>query len=106
MSTTQTEIPEGEAGVPVDPPDSTPDATPPPEGPKEAAKATEYVVLAESGDKTWKDVGRQTARSAKAAVAAHVTAAKLNAGTFVAVPARSFDPITVKTETKTKLAFS
>lgn len=70
------------------------------------AKMTEYVVLVKN-ENGWSEAKRISARSAKAAVTAHVSATPaIEGGTFVAVPARSFEPITVKTETRTRLAFS
>ena len=76
---------------------------------------TEYVVLKkkalESGSTGWVapilPASPVSARSARAAV--QEIAGKLKAegeGEFVAIPVRSFQPMTVKVETKTALKFS
>jgi hypothetical protein len=52
------------------------------------------------------EVGQINARSAQAAVAAHVKSNSIQAGgTFVAIAARSFQPVEVGVETQTKLTF-
>ncbi len=56
-----------------------------------------------SDDWTW--VNTVSARSARAAIAAHLSV-KNEGGVFVAIPSRSFRPVTVKVETKTALRFS
>ena len=64
--------------------------------------STLYKVLyrAKSGD-DWQ-VSPETFDAASAASAARAAAAKVQqAGEYVAVPARSWDPITVEIETKT-----
>ncbi len=67
---------------------------------------TRYIVFRKgTEDDLWSEGVTTEARSAKAAV----QSALLNStegGTFVAVPARSFRPVTVKVETKTALKFS
>lgn len=77
--------------------------------------ATEYLVLRKStADHSWKESGRYEARSASSAIRQHLegspsvegNASDREAGTFVAVPSRSFAPVTVKVETKTALKFS
>lgn len=77
---------------------------------------TEYVVLAKIEADTESDsgsgwyilgTGTVTARSANAAIRERLGVAEGNpAGVFVAVPARSWKPVTVKVETKTALKFS
>lgn len=66
--------------------------------------STEYVVLRESpGSVTvWQEVGSATATSAKGAIAQCVGEAS---GTFVAVPARSFQPVKVTVAQKATLSF-
>ena len=70
---------------------------------------TEYVILVKrtsntdttanpSGDHGWAERGKQTGSSAEAAVRAYVEKANLEGGTFVAIPARSFTPITIEIE--------
>lgn len=79
-----------------------------PATPKTAAPPTEYVILAQDlpanksdgqGD-GWLKVNKVTARSANEAVKA---ACGGKAGLYVAIPARSFQPVTVKVETKTTI---
>jgi hypothetical protein len=72
---------------------------------------TEYVILKRSQDGLgWLPVRNaggiepRKARSAKAAIAD--TPEANEGGEFVAVPARSWKPVTVKVETKTALRFS
>lgn len=72
---------------------------------------TEYAILRQADDGTWEAVGTASARSARSAIRDRVdgsqqSAAYLGEGTYVAVPARSWQPVTVKTETKTELKFS
>jgi hypothetical protein len=79
---------------------------------------TEYVVLKENSDPLPEDlqnyefnprgfhvVHTVEARSATAAVRDWLKDGETE-GTFVAVPARSWKPVTVKVETKTALKFS
>lgn len=54
----------------------------------------------------WIKVGEFTARSAEAAVKAHAEKAKPESGVFVAIPARSWQPMRVATKTETKLEVS
>jgi len=65
---------------------------------------TEYLVFKKAGD-GWDPVNTVTARSADQAVrdVAAKLADKDQAGTFVAIPSRSFKPVTVKKETVTTL---
>lgn len=81
-----------------------PAAAPEPEGHATPRVGTEYVVLelvdvAEDAD-AWKEVVRLVASSSDAAIRSHANVTK-KAGTFVAVPARSFVMRTVETETTT-----
>lgn len=59
---------------------------------------TEYVVLQASGDDEWMVVDTVQARSATAAIRAAIT----GDGQYVAVPARSWQPVTAKTETSVR----
>lgn len=72
--------------------------------------STEYVVLwSEKGGEGWIEADRVEARSAQAAIAAAVQKGDVtdaDADRFVAIPSRSFRPVTVKVETKTALKFS
>ena len=81
-------------------------ATTPAPAPADAAKdqaATEYVILSKTGQ-SWVEQATVTARSAKAAVREWLDqGADKPEGVYVAVPARSWQPITVKTETQTKI---
>lgn len=62
---------------------------------------TRYVVLRQDESGYWREAGPHTdAVSAEAAVRKAVTD---KGGTFVAVPVRSFAPITVEVETKRTL---
>jgi hypothetical protein len=71
---------------------------------------TEYMILrsAEDGSYNWAEMGVQAARSAPAALKAMAekVGADVPRDKFVAVPARSWKPVTVKVETKTALRFS
>lgn len=78
---------------------------PPAEKPKRTSSTTKYVVLELNGD-DWAEVDRLETRSSKEAVRAYLDANEVSAGTFVAVPERSFEPVTVKTETVARRMFS
>jgi hypothetical protein len=76
---------------------------------------TEYVVFRKgSEDELWAESARYQARSSASAIRQHLEGAPSvdgkasgrEAGVFVAVPARSWKPVTVKVETKTQLKFS
>ena len=74
---------------------------------------THYVVLQEVPDgksATFVYVANAEARSAQAALQAVFNAQhediQTESGRYVAIPARSFRPVTVKVETKTALRFS
>jgi hypothetical protein len=77
---------------------------------KKKAKATEYHVLklvtSSGANEQWTIHARNVeAQGAQAAIRKSVTASD-QAQTFVAVPSRSFQPITVTVETKTQLVLS
>lgn len=71
-------------------------------------KRTEYVVLrrgsqkSEGRDWLWETIGRASATSAKAAIA---QCAGETSGSYVAVPARSFQPVYVTVAQKATLSF-
>lgn len=70
---------------------------------------TEYVILSFAPDQeggAWVEARRIEARSGQSAIRAFVDGATPEVTRFVAVPARSFRPVTVKVETKTALRFS
>jgi hypothetical protein len=72
---------------------------------------TEYKVFAQAGESDgWYPIGPDSvvARSAKGAIQEALSKRTDVDGykAFVAVPARSFAPVTVKVETKTALRFS
>jgi len=75
---------------------------------------TEYVILGntDDGGTRWQEVARLTARSTASAIREMVDGnangllPEDSGGVYVAVPARSFRPVTVKVETKTALRFS
>jgi hypothetical protein len=69
---------------------------------------TEYVVLKKTQTtadepKRWGEVKTVTARSAVEAIRAAIPAQSGQEGTFIAVPARSFKPVTVKVEQTTRV---
>jgi hypothetical protein len=66
---------------------------------------TEYVVLyqLESGD--WSEVKSVEARSSRAAIRVVVDGAASLDNRYVAVPVRSWQPVTAKIETRTQLKF-
>lgn len=71
---------------------------------------TEYVVFTNTTG-AWKEIGRLQARSARSAIRERIdgmaqTDAYLGEGQYVAVPSRSWQPVTVHSETKTALRFS
>lgn len=67
---------------------------------------TEYLILAKTEDGSWVEGRTVPARGAKAAIRTFLDGSKLESALFVAVPARSWKPVTVKVETKTALKFS
>lgn len=76
----------------------------------EAPAVTRYVVLwSEKGDGDWIQIaGLRDTRSAISAIRDYLENGntEITSGYFVAVPARSWKPVTVKVETKTELKFS
>jgi hypothetical protein len=73
---------------------------------KKAAALSVYVVL--RGDSAepnvWHEVGKMNTRSAESAVRAHVNGLKSKPHErYVAVPARSWQPLKVAVETKTQV---
>lgn len=76
---------------------------------------TEYIVLEKIGE-AWSPCGPVSAPSARSAIRAMVHSTTpheervdgegIRSGEFVAVPVRSWDPVTVSVETKTSLKFS
>jgi hypothetical protein len=81
-------------------------ATPaPPADKKNAPAGTVYVVLAQTslqGGEQWIEIATETARSAKAAIRQALAGAN-EAGTFVAVPAKSWQPQKASPQTVTTL---
>jgi len=69
---------------------------------------TEYLVFVRD-DGMWLEVGSEVTRSARSAITAHLGRdgdGPMNGSEYVAVPARSWRPVTVKVETKTQLKFN
>lgn len=67
---------------------------------------TDYTILKrDTTGEWWGEVRYERARSTRAAIAAAITDSN-EAGDYVAIPTRSFRPVTVKVETKTALKFS
>jgi hypothetical protein len=72
-----------------------------------AKPLTEYLVmLRDPESKTWEECETREARSARAAISGYVRERGIEGGEFVAVPTRSFEIITVATETQTRIKFS
>lgn len=76
---------------------------------------TRYLVLRNGPADSWKSEATVEARTAEEAIRRAITPAKTDPdtltahephGTFVAVPARSWKPVKVQTETKTRITFS
>jgi len=69
------------------------------------SEGTEYVILKQTGQGDWSDGVTTTARSADQAVRETVSklAESEQSGTYVAIPARSFKPVTVVKQTVTTL---
>ena len=70
---------------------------------------TQYLVLSRNGGGPWSEKVTVEARSAQAAIRSLIEKGQAEAVThehFVAVPARSWKPVTVQVETKTALRFS
>jgi len=76
---------------------------------------TTYVVLStidpEQPNMGWHQVGTYEARDARAAVAAHIKedgkepTSSVPSSMYLAIPARSFRPVTVTSQTQTRLIF-
>ena len=69
---------------------------------------TEYVILLQDEKGHWEDIGRTRSASRKAAVAQAMKsptgAPPANGGTFIAVPARSWQPVKVAVEQALKFS--
>lgn len=90
-----TDEPQEEVGERADPPDAE-------NTPAKAKQSTSYVVLSKDAGK-WSEVGIYHAASQIAAVTAHIRETDAKAGTFVAIPSRSWHPTTLAVETQTKI---
>ena len=71
---------------------------------------TAYIIL-EKTEEGWKEIGSMEARSARSAIRERIDGAGQSSaykgkGSYVAVPARSWQPVSVEVETKTQLKFS
>lgn len=66
---------------------------------------THYLILARSKEGGWQELAGGDARSATAAIRDLLDGRKSDYSEYVAVPARSWKPVTVKVETKTTLRF-
>jgi hypothetical protein len=77
--------------------------------PAPAKTPTRYVVLyvadPKGAEEAWVKGGVFDARSPQKAIDLYLDSTKAEEGTFIAVPARSWEPITVKTETRTRRIF-
>lgn len=68
---------------------------------------TEYVILFKREDGGWQELDKRIpARSGQSAIRALLSESSHPDSEWVAVPSRSFQPVTVKVETKTALKFS
>jgi hypothetical protein len=69
------------------------------------AESTTYIVLRATADETgWEYISKvANVGSAEAALRAAINTENGQAGTYVAVPKRSWKPVTVTTETRTVL---
>lgn len=75
---------------------------------KAATRTTTYIILeigttSSETPRLWKERGQVQAISAVAAIRKHVEPDAGLEGTFVAIPARSWQPVKVSTETKTSV---
>ena len=66
---------------------------------------TNYIILRRNGDGDWQEVGTILASSARSAIRA-IFRHDQASGTFVAVPARNFQPLTVNVRTEQRVVFS
>lgn len=65
---------------------------------------TEYLIFEKTKDGFWSETGKSVASSsARAAVRSALSGANGSEGTFVAIPARSWQPLTATKETKLTL---
>ena len=78
-----------------------------PATPAEKNTGTEYIVLRKSPQvNTWAEHAKTNARSAEAAIRDTVSANETDsggAGTYVAIPARSWNPVAANVQTVTTL---
>lgn len=76
------------------------------ETPEQRSSTREYVVLVKSQDKekAWVEIGRETAASTEAALKALGEALE-DGRSYVAVPARSWNPVPVSIKTTTTINF-
>ncbi len=83
---------------------STPEPAATAPAPKSAANGSEYVILEwEAAGNAWKARGNVVARSVEQAIRKHVADKAQDGGEFVAIPARSFAPVTVTVEQTTRI---
>ncbi len=67
---------------------------------------TDYLVLMQDDEsKTWEEVAAMNARSPRAAIKSHMETKGIESGTFVAVPARSWDVVSPTAKTQTRIVF-
>lgn len=94
--------------------EATAEPTPEPEDTEKVEQATDYMILTKSEpdaegkeSNLWEVSAKVTARSAKAAIRSWIDQGPDEPkGTYVAVPARSWQPVTVSTETQKKIKLS
>jgi hypothetical protein len=72
---------------------------------KPKGEATTYMVLQRDQSGAWKELGQHKARTARGAIAAYANGKDDIDGTFMAVPLRSWSPISVETQIESKLSF-
>lgn len=72
---------------------------------KGKSTTTQYVVLSSDDSGLWTLDDTVTARSPRAAVKSFMETNGLEEGTFVAVPKRSWDVMTPKAKTQTRIVF-
>ena len=80
---------------------------PEPKPEQKKAATTDYLILSRAAvGGPWTEQKTVSASSAKAAVRGWLAGSTDPDGTYVAVPARSWQPVTVKTETQTKITLT
>jgi hypothetical protein len=80
---------------------------PPPAPVERTAQETEYVILSRDEPAgSWKEQTKVKAQSSTSAIRKWIDGAPDPSGTYIAVPARSWHPVTVETETQTRVKFS